>query len=205
MASSTPKPIHDAAAAFDSLPGVGPRAAMRYAYWLAGQPKDAIKHFAHAFDALAQGLGKCDICGMWTDATRCSICTDSRRDQTKLCIVATSQDVRVIEDSGAFSGRYHVLGGMLDPIEGRTPETLNIPSLIRRLDASGNTISEIIVALDPDVAGDTTALYLTKQLSKFPVAVTRLARGLQHGSQIEYADGATIGDAIKNRRTLGTT
>jgi len=202
MASPTPKPIHDAAAAFDGLPGVGPRAAMRYAYWLAGQPKDAIRQFARAFEALSQGLGKCEICGMWTDAARCSICSDARRDQTKLCIVSSSQDVRVIEDSGAFAGRYHVLGGMIDPIEGRTPETLNITSLLRRLEAPNNSVAEIILALDPDVSGDTTALYLTKQFGRFPISVTRLARGLQHGSQIEYADGATIGDALRNRRTL---
>lgn len=178
---------------------------MRYAYWLAGQPKDVVRQFARAFEGVSQGMGKCDVCGMWTDVARCPICSDAKRDQTKLCIVASSQDVRVIEDSGAFSGRFHVLGGMIDPIEGRTPDTLNIASLIRRIEAPDTTISEIILALDPDVSGDTTALYLTKQLSRFPVNVTRLARGLQHGSQIEYADGATIGDALRNRRTLDGT
>ncbi len=197
-----PKPIHDAAAAFDSLPGIGPRAALRYAYWLAAQSKDLIRSLAQAIEALSESMQRCQLCGMWTDAVLCAICADLRREQNSLCIVATSQNVLVIEESGAFKGRYHVLGGLLDPIEGKTPETLNLASLVRRLSAPSNTISEIILALDPNVAGDTTALYITKKLSTFPVNVTRLARGLQHGAQIEYADGATIVDALQNRRVL---
>lgn len=200
--SATPKPIHDVAAAFDRLPGVGPRAALRYAYWLAAQSKDELKRFGRSLDALAEGVAHCPVCGMWTDATGCPICTDSKRDRSILCVVSTSQDVRVIEESAAFKGRYHVLGGLIDPIEGRTPETLNIANLIARLRDTSSGITEIILALDPDVSGDTTALYLTKQLSTFPVPVTRLARGLQNGAQIEYADGTTIADALKNRRNI---
>lgn len=200
--SATPKPIHDVAAAFDRLPGVGPRAALRYAYWLAAQSKDELKRFGRSLDALTEGVAHCPVCGMWTDATGCPICTDSKRDRSILCVVSTSQDVRVIEESAAFKGRYHVLGGLIDPIEGRTPETLNIANLIARLRDTSSGITEIILALDPDVSGDTTALYLTKQLSTFPVPVTRLARGLQNGAQIEYADGTTIADALKNRRNI---
>lgn len=199
----TPKPIHDAAAAFDALPGIGPRAALRYAYWLASQPKESVKRFSRTFDALADGVTRCETCGTWTDISGCTICTDPRRDQASLCVVATGQDVRVIEESGAFKGKYHVLGGLLDPIEGRTPETLNIASLLKRLSDAANGVTEIVLALDPDVSGDTTALYLTKRLEQLgcSFSITRLARGLQHGAQIEYADGATIADAIKNRRT----
>jgi len=201
--ASTPKPIHDAAAAFDRLPGVGPRAALRYAYWLAAQSKDELRRFARSVEALAEGVAHCPICGMWADASGCPVCTDSTRDTSLLCVVGTSQDVRVIEESAAFKGRYHVLGGLLDPIEGRTPETLNIASLINRVRDASSGISEIILALDPDVSGDTTALYLTKQLAAFPIRVTRLARGLQNGAQIEYADGTTIADALRNRRNIG--
>lgn len=200
--SSIPQPIHDAAAAFDGLPGVGPRAALRYAYWLAAQPKDAIRRFAQSLDVLAESVSRCDTCSMWTEGSRCAICRDSKRDQTSLCIVATSQDVRVIEDSGAFKGRYHVLGGTLDPIEGRTPDTLGFAALRRRLQEPSNTIREIIIALDPDVAGDTTSLYLSRELASLPVSLSRLARGIQHGAQIEYADGVTIADAILNRKTV---
>jgi len=202
MSSSTPKPIHDAAAAFDSLPGIGPRAALRYAYWLAAQPKEFVHRFGQTVERLTDGVTRCTVCGMWADAERCSICSDPKRDASSLCVVATSQDVRIIDESGAFKGRYHVLGGLIDPIEGRTPDTLNIQMLIERLKASEQPVTEILLALDPDISGDTTALYLTRQLSLFSIPITRLARGLQHGAQIEYADGTTISDAIRNRRTL---
>ena len=199
----TPRPIHDTAAAFDGLPGIGPRAALRYAYWLAAQPRDFLLRFSRTLETLANGVKKCAICGAWGDETGCPICTDARRDKTVMCVVGTNQDIRVIDESGAFRGLYHVLGGLLDPIEGRTPETLNIASLIRRLSAPDNQTKEIILALDPDVAGDTTALFLMKQLAALPgIVVTRLARGLQNGAQIEYADGTTIADAIQNRRQL---
>ncbi len=200
--SATPKPIHDAAAAFDSLPGVGPRAALRYAYWLAGQSKEAIHAFARSLDGVAEGISRCTVCGMWSDAQVCSICSDSRRDRSILCVVGTSQDARVIEESGAFRGTYHVLGGLLDPVEGKTPDVLNIASLVRRVLAPDSPTLEVILAFDPDVAGDMTALYITKQLVSSKANVTRLARGLQNGAQIEYADGATIADALGNRRRL---
>lgn len=198
--SSTPKPIHDAAAAFDRLPGIGPRAALRYAYWLAAQSREELKRFGRTLEALADGVRHCETCGMWTDAGGCAVCSDSKRDPSQLCVVATTQDVRVIEESGAFKGRYHVLGGLIDPIEGRTPDALNVAPLLRRVRDANGAVTEIVLALDPDVSGDTTALYLMKQLSQFSVTVTRLARGLQNGAQIEYADGMTIADALKNRR-----
>lgn len=199
--ASVPRPIHDAAAAFDGLPGVGPRAALRYAYWLASQPKEAVLGMSRAFERLAEGIQKCGVCGAWSDLDGCPICHDPKRDASVLCIVGTSQDIRVIEESGAFRGRYHVLGGLLDPVEGLTPETLNFPALYRRLEQNSD-IREIIIALDPDVSGDMTSVYLIKQLARFPFQVTRLARGLQNGAQIEYADGNTIADAIQNRRLL---
>lgn len=198
---STPRPIHDTAASFDGLPGIGPRAALRYAYWLAAQPRDVILRFARTLETLANGVKKCAICGAWGDESGCPICNDPKRDKSLLCVVGTNQDIRVIDESGAFRGLYHVLGGLLDPIEGRTPETLNIASLLRRISSPDNQTKEIILALDPDVSGDTTALYLTKQLSAFPgMNVTRLARGLQNGAQIEYADPATVSDALQNRK-----
>ncbi|MEK7115864.1 MAG: toprim domain-containing protein [Patescibacteria group bacterium] len=232
-----PKPLHDAAAAFDSIPGIGPRAALRYATWLVAQPKEAVKRFARSLDALADGITICPMCGMWTDQPICDICTDPRRDETKLCVVATSQDVRVIEDSGAFRGRYAVLGGVIDPIEGKTHETLAIDTLIRRLTTPDSRFTEVILAFDPDVAGDTTAMVLTKKIQEIAmpdpstirqahrgesdrttssgsraesrddrhprsVQITRLARGIQHGAQIEYADGTTIADALANRKQM---
>ncbi|MBP9869158.1 recombination protein RecR [Patescibacteria group bacterium] len=200
--SSAPRPIHDAAAAFDSLPGVGPRAALRYAYWLAAQPKDFIRKFARALDGMTEGIDQCTTCGTWTETSPCSICIDPKRDTSVLCVIATAQDVRVLEDSGAYRGRYHVLGGLIDPIEGRTPDTLSIDKLLARLQSPNNQVTEVILALDPDVPGDTTAMYLGRKLANLPLNITRPARGLQHGSQIEYADGATLSDALMNRRRV---
>ncbi|MCC7357318.1 recombination protein RecR [Candidatus Uhrbacteria bacterium] len=200
--SAIPKPIHDAAAAFDTLPGVGPRAALRYAYWLASQHKDTIKHFARSIESVANGVMHCEICGLWSSTQICSICSDSKRDIGVICVVGTSQDARVIEESGAFRGTYHVLGGLLDPIGGRLPENLTISNLVKRVFNPQKLVREVILAVDPDVSGDMTAHYISKQLHGSSVTISRLARGLQHGAQIEYADGTTISDALGNRRDL---
>ncbi len=197
---SLPEPIQAAAAAFDSLPGVGPRAALRFAYWLVTQPRDTIERFAKSLQQLGSSVSHCAVCHQWADVSPCRICSDSRRDASALCVVATSQDVQSVEDTGVFKGRYHVLGGTLDPIEGRTPYTLTIPSLIARLQPLVSTIREVILALDADLPGDTTALYLKKQLANIPVKITRLARGLPTGAALEYADAHTLADALVNRK-----
>ncbi len=196
-----PPALRNVAAEFDTLPGVGPRAALRFAYWLITQPSDRIRRFGNALLALADRVTLCNICGTWTEEERCEICRDSSRNRSQLCVVATSQDLRVIEESGVFKGVYHVLGGLLDPIEGRTPETLRMSQLVSRISNPEAPFKEVILAFDPDVNGDTTSLYLLKQLERFPVNVTRLARGLPTGAQLEYADGNTIADAIRNRRS----
>lgn len=197
--SSLPEPIHHAAASFDTLPGVGPRAALRYASWLVTQPKDAIVRFAQTLIQLAEHVRTCSVCYQWSDAVVCPICRDTTRDTTVLCVVAISQDVLAIEETRAFKGRYHVLGGTIDPLEGRTPERLTIRALQERLQDPSTPIKEVILALDPDVSGDTTALYIKKQLENLPVRVTRPARGLPSGSSLEYTDALTLADALKNR------
>ncbi len=197
---SLPEPIHNAAAAFDSLPGIGPRAALRYAYWLVTQPKESIKRFAMSVEQLADHVTTCTVCHQWAEESPCAICRDPKRENGLLCVVATSQDLRAIEETGVFKGRYHVLGGTLDPIEGRTPETLAIAALFERIKKNEPIITEIVLALDADIPGDTTALYLRKHLSSFPVKMTRLARGLPSGASLEYADAYTLADALVNRR-----
>jgi recombination protein RecR len=200
----TPPPIHDVAAEFDGLPGVGPRAALRYAYWLMTQPRERLFRFADALRRLADGVTRCKICGLWSATSPCIICANPSRDQSKLCIVANQQDVRVIEESGAYRGLYHVLGGTIDPVSGRTPETLFISQMLRRITDTEHPVSELILAFDPDVPGDTTYLYIKKQISALPNAdrlkVTRLARGLPSGSQLEYADEITVAEAMENRK-----
>lgn len=197
---SLPEPLRQAAAAFDSLPGVGPRAALRYAYWLVNQPKHVVDQFSRALQQLSDRMHQCDRCGMWSEASPCGICTDSQRDQQTLCVIATSPDIRVIEDAGIFKGRYHVLGGTIDPIEGRTPETLNIAKLINRLSHPDNTIEEVILALDANIPGDITVMFLKKHLAHMNVRVTRLARGLPTGAALEYADAHTLNDAFQHRK-----
>ena len=198
--SSLPPALHNATSAFDSLPGVGPRAALRYASWLVTQPRDVILRFAKNLAMLAEDITTCSVCHQWSDQAICRICRDPNRDAQSICVVASSPDVRVIEETGVFKGRYHVLGGTIDPIEGRTPETLTIMSLLERIKSNSPTINEIILALDTDVPGDTTTLYLRKQLQPYPVRLTRLARGLPTGASLEYADAHTVADALVNRK-----
>jgi recombination protein RecR len=195
-----PRSIDELAKMFDRLPGVGPRAALRYAYWLAGQPKPVINMFAEVAKRLAEQIKTCSVCGMWTDEQTCSVCADTGRDASLLCVVANSQDIRVIEDAAVFRGKYHVLGGLIDPVEGKTAEHLSVQRLVNRIQNSAPAIKEVVLALDPDVLGDTTALYLSRQLSTLSVPVSRLARGIPTGAQIEYADEATITDAYLNRK-----
>ena len=202
--SLTPDAIHRAAASFDGLPGVGPRAALRYAYWLVSQPRETILRFAEALTHLASSVKRCESCGLWSDQTPCGICADPKRDASIICVVAHPQDVRVIDDSGAFRGRYHVLGGTLDPVSGRSPETLWINPLIQKIAAHDSPIHEVILAFDADIPGDTTCLYLKKQLNAArgdtPLRISRLARGLPNGAALEYADEMTIADALEHRR-----
>lgn len=198
--ATLPLPIQQAAGAFDRLPGVGPRAALRYAYWLVTQPKESIEQFARAIEGLSKDLSSCSVCYQWTDQAICRICRDPKRDPSSICVIAMSPDVRVIEDTGIFQGRYHVLGGTIDPIEGRTPDTLTIEHLLERIRTSEPRITEIILALDTDIPGDTTSLYLRKRLEGTGVRLTRLARGLPTGASLEYADATTVADALKNRK-----
>lgn len=198
--ATLPEPIQQAAAAFDRLPGVGPRAGLRYAYWLVTQPKEVIERFARNIHALSTAVMTCQICYQWAEHTPCSICRDPQRDPKILCVVATSQDVRVVEETGVFKGKYHVLGGTLDPIEGRTPDTLTIRQLMTRLQNAEQPIQEVILAFDADIPGDTTALYLRKQMASLPLRIMRLARGLPTGASLEYADAHTLADALMNRK-----
>lgn len=200
--SSLPEPIERASAAFDSLPGLGPRASLRYVSWLATQPKETIMAFARSIEALAHAIHRCQICHQWTDQDPCRICRDTNRDATLLCLVATSQDIRPLEDSGAFKGKYHVLNGTLDPLEGRGVEHLTIPSLLERLSKQEPKIQEVLIALDADVPGDATTLFLQRTLAPFAnLKISRLARGLPSGASLEYADPLTLMDAITNRKT----
>ncbi len=197
-----PEPIQNAAAALARLPGVGPKTALRYVFYLLKQPKADIESVARALVALGERIQTCSRCYTYTAGGGvCEICTDARRDASLLCVVEESRDIATMESTDAYKGLYHVLGGTLNPIEGVTPDALRVRELVERVRAD-ETIREIILAFSPNVQGETTILYLAKQLAPFGRAVTRLARGLPIGASIEYADEVTLGDALKGRRTM---
>ena len=195
-----PEPIQNAVAAFSRLPGVGPKTALRFVYYLLRQPKNDLDVMAQTIVTLVERVGVCRTCFAYTDQKDlCEICTDMRRDRDVICVIEESRDIATIETTGAFRGLYHVLGGTLNPIEGITPEVLRIRELIERVSSSAN-VREVILALSPTVAGETTILYLSKQLAPLGRKITRLARGLPIGATLEYADEITLGDALKGRR-----
>jgi len=194
-----PEPITNLVAALSRLPGVGPKTALRYVYYLLKQPKADLIVMARALTELGERMKTCPNCYAYTERTLCEQCADSRRDQAILCVVEESRDIATIEATKMYKGYYHVLGGTLNPIEGMTPETLRIRELVTKVQ-TGN-IEEIILALSPTIQGETTILYLTKLLSPH-ARITRLARGLTMGATLEFADEITLGDAFTGRRQM---
>ncbi len=193
------KVLQDAVEAIGSLPGVGSRSAMRLALHLLRQPAENIHHFASAVDALADKVHYCSECNMICDGDTCGICSDDRRDHGTVCVVESVRDVMSIEATGQYKGVYHVLGGIISPINGVGPGDLAIGSLVERLQAAGPE-TEVILALSGDVEGETTSLYLYKKISSLCGKVSTLARGLAFGDDLEYADSVTLGRSIVNRQ-----
>ncbi len=192
-----PSPIRNAASALGKLPSVGPKTALRYAFAILSFTKHDIAQFAKAINDLAH-VQTCEMCFTFSEGQLCEICKNSQRNAHQLCVIAESRDVATIEATSAFSGKYFVLGGTLNPIDGRTPETLNVQKLIKRIETSPD-IQEIILAFSPDVHGETTIMYLSRLLKPFHKKVTRLARGLPMGADIEYADEVTLLSALHGR------
>jgi recombination protein RecR len=196
-----PEPIQNLAMAFTRLPGVGPKTALRYVFALLQLPKEELYQTAELIHELGKKVKLCPHCFSYTQNEACEICLDPRRDSSKLCVVETSRDISTLETTGVYNGKYFVLGGVLNPIEGMTPEVLRIQPLFQKLRGDQN-IEEIILAFSPDVHGETTMMYLTKQLIGFEKSITRLARGLPAGASLEFADEVTLGDAFKGRRIV---
>jgi recombination protein RecR len=183
------------------LPGVGPKGAQRIAFHLlAADPVD-VRRLADTLIEVKAKARFCSICGNVAEEEQCRICRDPRRDLSLICVVEESKDVVAIERTREFHGRYHVLGGAISPLEGIGPEQLRIRELIARLDDA--TVTEIILATDPNIEGDATAAYLTRMLRPLGLTVTRLASGLPVGGDLEYADEVTLGRAFAGRRSAG--
>jgi recombination protein RecR len=184
------------------LPGIGPKSAERLAFHIVKLSDDEREQLVRALQNVKAGVKRCAICGQWGGASPCRLCSDKNRDHTQLCVVAETQDLAAIERTQEYHGVYHVLGGVLNPLTGVTGEDLNINTLTARIEKSNPKITEVIFGLNPDVEGETTILYLTKLLRPLQIKLTRLARGLPLGANLEYADEVTLGDALKGRRVL---
>jgi recombination protein RecR len=183
------------------LPGVGPKSAQRIAFHLlAADPVD-ISRLQDVLGKVKEGVQFCEVCGNVSEQQRCRICRDERRDLTVICVVEEPKDVLAVERTREFKGRYHVLGGALDPLSGIGPEQLRMRELLKRIGEAD--ISEIIIATDPNTEGEATATYLVRMLRDFPgLSVTRLASGLPMGGDLEFADELTLGRARSGRRVL---
>ena len=181
-----------------TLPGIGRRTALRLALHLLGEPRENVEQFTGALVRLKRDIRHCPVCGMISDDGNCPVCSDTRRDRTVVCVVESLRDVLSIENTGQYSGLYHILGGIISPIDGVGPGDLNIQPLCDRL-AQGR-ITEVVMALSTSMEGETTAYYLYKQISRFPVKVSAIARGVGFGDDLEYTDELTLGRSITNRQ-----
>lgn len=184
------------------LPGVGPKSAERLVFYLLKQDDQTIQNLMQAIGALKKNVVLCRRCFNVATDDPCSICADAKRDQQTLCVVAEPQDVLVIEKTAEYRGLYHVLSGVLNPVEGITPEQLKIKELVTRVRSQKPPVREVIIATNPDLEGESTAMYLARQLKLLKVKITRLAKGLPMGSTIEYADEVTISNALKGRQEV---
>jgi len=182
------------------LPGIGQKSATRLAFHILGIEITDARRLADAITEMREQVRFCSRCFNITGAEECSICADLRRDPAIICVVERAQDIPVVERTHEFDGRYHVLGGAISPIEGIGPEQLRIRELVARLEPEG--VREVIVATNPRVEGDTTALYLARTLKPLGITVTRLASGLPVGGDLDYADELTLGRALAGRREM---
>jgi recombination protein RecR len=191
--------IDDLAREFTRLPGIGRKTAYRLTHYLLKIPPEEACRLARAIDTVAERVRHCSICGNLSESDPCAYCTNSSRDRATICVVEEASDITAIDASGGYKGLYHVLGGCLSPLDGVGPEELNVDSLLARLKGG---VREVIVATNPSVEGEATATYLHKLLAPHGVTVTRLARGLPVGGDLEYADGVTIAQALAGRRGM---
>ena len=192
--------IEDLTGELGKLPGIGRKTALRLTYHLLKQPPEQSRRLADALRTLSDKVRPCTRCFNLTEEELCVICRDARRDPAVICVVEEAADIGAIERAGEYRGQYHVLGGRLSPLDGVTPDDLAIAPLLRRIEAGG--VREVILATNPSLEGEATALYVQRQLTTFPMSVTRIARGLPVGGDLEYADGVTIAQALSARRAM---
>ncbi len=202
MLNHYPEPIKKLIDTFARLPTIGPKTAERLVFYLLKKPDQEIKQFIDSLTAVREQIKRCYLCNNFSATNPCHICQNPKRDHSLLCVVAENQDLQAIEKTNNFQGVYFVLNGYLEPTRGTGPTDIKTPALIERIKKSPTPIKEVILALDADINGETTILYLTKILKPLGVKITRLARGLPVGADLEYADEITLTEALKNRREI---
>lgn len=193
------KPVARLVEELSRLPGIGPKTASRLTFYLLRAPKEQVKALSQAIGELKEKIVTCEICYNVTEESPCDICRDEERDRSLLCVVEEPLDVIAIERTG-YKGLYHVLGGVISPVEGIGPENLKIAQLLRRLESE--PVKEVILATNPSLEGESTAIYIRRLLSSSPIKVTRIAHGLPVGGDLEYADQVTLTRALEGRREM---
>lgn len=195
-----PEPISKLIDSFMKLPGIGPKTASRLAFFVLTMKEETVLDFAKALINAKRDLTYCSVCGHITDSEPCYICSDQSRDRSVVCVVQDSKDVIAMEKMKEYHGLYHVLQGSISPMEGVGPEDINIPSLLKRL--QNEEIKELILATNPNIEGEATAMYISKLVKPSGIKVTRIAHGLPVGGDLEYADEVTLSKALEGRREL---
>lgn len=193
-----PSSIEKISELFSKFPGIGRKSARRIAFYLMDTPREKVIEIAKAIIDLKDKVKHCPICNYMTEETKCSICSDPKRDDSIICVVEDSMDVIALEKSVSFNGKYHVLGGLISPLDGIGPDDLDFDGLLKRLD----NVKEIIVAINPSIEGDTTVYYLNKIVKDKSIKITNLARGIPIGGDLEFTDEATIARALEQRTEI---
>jgi recombination protein RecR len=201
--SRTESPITRLVEAFHRLPGIGPKSAQRLAYYILRAPEQEAAQLADALLEVKRSVVLCERCQDLTTQSPCGICSDRARERTTICVVEEPLDVRAVERTGGFHGLYHVLHGVISPADGIGPEDLKIQELLARIRDVDTDVGEVIVATNPNLEGEATAMYLGRLLRPLGIRVTRLARGLPAGADLEYADDVTLGRALEFRQEVG--
>ena len=182
------------------LPSIGPKTAQRLAYPLLDAPLEEVQEMVASLQSLRTEVARCKTCGNFAQGEICNLCASQKRDRSLLCVVAHAKDIVAFERTGEYRGLYHVLGGLISPMDGRGPEQLHVDALLKRV--AGGGFEEVVLATDPTVAGEATALYLEQLLDEFPGTVSRLALGIPVGTDFEYTDDVTLGRALSYRQRV---
>lgn len=195
-----PEPISKLIDSFTKLPGIGPKTAVRLAFFVLNMKEEDVLDFAKALANAKRELTHCSICGNITDTDPCSICQDDSRDRSLICVVQDPKDVIAMEKMKEFNGKYHVLHGAISPMDGIGPEDINVPALLNRL--KDEEVQELILATNPNVEGEATAMYISRLVKPSGIKTTRIAHGLPMGGDLEYADEVTLSKALEGRREV---